>query len=231
MFNFNNEPIEDGVKQYLDDLKDIQPLSKEEEKILFRRYRQENDLNARNKIITANLRYAAKIAYQYKGYGLSYWDLLSEANDGLIKSIDKFKLEFDVKFVLYSRWWIVKAVQDAIDRFGKRKEECLPQNYYTPSEVSDYIDDEDVINNKSSTIILVDEERYDASHVNELFKGLKKREIDMVKMHFGIGLDKPLTNVEISRKFKVSSECVRKVIRKTIRKMRSKALVNDNVYF
>ena len=53
----------------------------------------------------------------------------------------------------------------------------------------------------------------------------------MVKMHFGIGLDKPLTNVEISRKFKVSSECVRKVIRKTIRKMRTKALVNDNVYF
>ena len=68
-------------------------------------------------------------------------------------------------------------------------------------------------------------------HVNELFKGLKKREIDMVKMHFGIGLDKPLTNVEISHKFNVSSECVRKVIRKTIRKMRSKALVNDKVYF
>nr|DAL55659.1 MAG TPA_asm: DNA directed RNA polymerase subunit [Caudoviricetes sp.] len=228
MFNFNNAPIEDGVKQYLDDLKDIQPLSKEEEKILFRRYRQENDLNARNKIITANLRYAAKIAYQYKGYGLSYWDLLSEANDGLIKSIDKFKLEFDVKFVLYSRWWIVKAVQDAIERLSKRKEDCLPQNYYMLSEENDKVEEFD--NNKSSTIILVDEERYDASHVNELFKGLKKREIDMVKMHFGIGLDKPLTNVEISRKFKVSSECVRKVIRKTIRKMRSKALVNDKVY-
>ena len=228
MFNFNNEPIEDGVKQYLDDLKDIQPLSKEEEKILFRRYRQENDLNARNKIITANLRYAAKIAYQYKGYGLSYWDLLSEANDGLIKSIDKFKLEFDVKFVLYSRWWIVKAVQDAIDRFGKRKEDCFPQNYYMLSEENDKVEDD---NNKSSTIILIDEECYDTSHINGLFKGLKKREIDMVKMHFGIGLDKPLTNVEISRKFKVSSECVRKVIRKTIKKMRTKALVDDNVYF
>ena len=83
---------EEGVKDYLRTLqrKEYDPLTKKEEQKLLMRYKQNNDVEARNMLVSSNLRYACSLVNSYVGRGLSYSELISEANNGLIESIDKF---------------------------------------------------------------------------------------------------------------------------------------------
>ena len=77
-------------KSNLAQFKKCKPLSRDEEIELCRRYRTNHDLAARNRLVTANLQYVAKVARCYEGKGLSYSDLIAEGNIGLIKSIERF---------------------------------------------------------------------------------------------------------------------------------------------
>jgi RNA polymerase sigma-32 factor len=84
MANVSNLEIDSAVKQYYDSLSTFKSLTKDEEHELLKEYRYHNNLNARNKLITSNLRYACKLANAYRNRGVSYSELISEANDGLI---------------------------------------------------------------------------------------------------------------------------------------------------
>ena len=103
MANAQNLEIDAAVKQYFDSLSGFKTLTKEEEHELLREYRYHNDMNARNKLITSNLRYACKLANAYRDRGVSYSELISEANDGLLEAIDKFDIRQDVKLISYSK--------------------------------------------------------------------------------------------------------------------------------
>ena len=127
--NVPNLEIDSTVKQYFDSLANFKTLTKEEEHELLVEYRQHNNLNARNKLITANLRYACKLAHAYRNRGVSYSDLISEANDGLLEAIDKFDLKQDVKLISYSKWWIMQRMQNAIIKKNRMPGSELPCDY------------------------------------------------------------------------------------------------------
>ena len=105
--------IDETVKSYFDGLKEFKPLSKKEERELLWKYKIGNDISARNKLINANLRYACKMASAYRNRGVSFSDLISEANMGLIEAIDKFDMSNDVKIISYSKWWIMQLTTGA----------------------------------------------------------------------------------------------------------------------
>ena len=84
--------FEPSLKNYFKDLKKCKPLSRDEEIELCRRYRTNHDLAARNRLVTANLQYVAKVARCYEGKGLSYSDLIAEGNIGLMKSIERLQM-------------------------------------------------------------------------------------------------------------------------------------------
>ena len=105
------EDFDGGAKAYFESLKKYTPLTKKEERKLLKQYKKNNDLNARNKLINSNLKYAAKLATSYRGRGLGYLELVSEANSGLIKSIDKYDMSNDVKLISYSKWWIMQNLE------------------------------------------------------------------------------------------------------------------------
>ena len=121
--------IDSAVKQYFDSLAHYKTLTKEEEHELLVEYRQHNNLNARNKLITCNLRYACKLANAYRNRGVSYSELISEANDGLLEAIDKFDLKQDVKLISYSKWWIMQRMQNAIIKKNRMPASELPVDH------------------------------------------------------------------------------------------------------
>ena len=69
---------------------------------------------AKNELITRNLRLVINMAKNYAGRGLSLLDLIQEGNIGLMKAADKFKYEKGFKFSTYATWWIRQAITRAL---------------------------------------------------------------------------------------------------------------------
>ncbi|MFZ3138627.1 MAG: sigma-70 family RNA polymerase sigma factor [Thermodesulfovibrionales bacterium] len=69
---------------------------------------------AKNELITRNLRLVINIAKNYIGRGLTLLDLIQEGNIGLMKAVDKFKYEMGFKFSTYATWWIRQGITRAL---------------------------------------------------------------------------------------------------------------------
>ena len=227
--------IDETVKQYFDSLKDIKPLSKKEEKDLMRRYRLNNDLSARNKLITCNLRYACKMATSYRNRGVSFSDLISEANSGLIEAIERFDMSKDVKLISYSKWWIMQKMQNAIDRRNKLPETEIPEERDAP-----IMDDDEIVANEGRVMtkddaFIIDEERSEDERetlefVEEILRCLNERETDMINMYFGRCGYKQNTLDEIGKKYNLTKERSRQIIEGAFKKLRTKSMLVDSKF-
>ncbi|TDV24343.1 RNA polymerase primary sigma factor [Mycoplasmopsis mustelae] len=69
---------------------------------------------ARDKLILRNLRLVINNAKKYKNRGLSFIDLISEGNQGIMKAVQKYDVTKGYKFSTYATWWIRQAITRAV---------------------------------------------------------------------------------------------------------------------
>ncbi len=97
----------DAFQRYLSGISKYKLLSREEEKALFKRVHELDDKKAAQSLVTSNLRLVVKIAMDYSNLWMqNLLDLIQEGNLGLIKAVDKFNPEKNVKFSYYASFWI-----------------------------------------------------------------------------------------------------------------------------
>jgi RNA polymerase sigma-32 factor len=106
----------DGLKIYLSEIEHYPVLSREEENLLARRYRDDGDSDAGNALITSNLRFVIKVALGYRNYGVKLMDLIQEGNIGLMKAVQRFDPDKGYRLISYAIWWIKAYVQNYIIR-------------------------------------------------------------------------------------------------------------------
>ncbi|MCF7793496.1 MAG: RNA polymerase sigma factor RpoD/SigA [Candidatus Cloacimonetes bacterium] len=102
-----------ALQSYLNQISNIEPLSREEENELAIKA-QKGDKKALDKLVTSNLKFVVKVAARYQNRGLSLAELISEGNMGLIKAIEKFDPEKDNKLISYAVWWIRQRILFAL---------------------------------------------------------------------------------------------------------------------
>lgn len=222
--------IDECVENYFKNLKQFKPLKKEEERKLIEAYKLRNDISARNKLIEHNLKYACQLANTYRNKGLSFSDLISEANNGLIDAIEKYDIKQDVKLISYSKWWIIQRMQAALERENKLPRETLEiesseetfynDEMYDENSCLDYEDNDfdynEIMNNKYL--------------IERITSQISDRERDIVYRYYGINQNERYTLEEIGKDYKLTKERVRQIIDKAMTKMRSEALLIDNSY-
>jgi len=103
-----------GLKQYLEDISQYDILTKEQEFVLAKKAREENDPDAKEQLICANLRIVVFIAKKFREERLNLSELINAGNEGLIHAADKFDERKGYRFNTYSVWWIKRAIYEAI---------------------------------------------------------------------------------------------------------------------
>ena len=107
---------ESGISHYLEEIRRLPMLDRQEEYVLAKRWREDGDRDAAHQLVTSHLRLVAKIAKGYRGYGLPIADLISEGHVGLMQAVERFEPEKGFQFATYAVWWIKAAIQEYILR-------------------------------------------------------------------------------------------------------------------
>jgi RNA polymerase primary sigma factor len=114
-----------SMTKYMNEISKIKLITAEEEVSLARRIHK-GDIEARDCLINANLRFVISVAKQYQNLGLSLADLIDEGNLGLIEAAQRFDETRGFKFISYAVWWIRQAIIYAVAKQSRIVR--LPQN-------------------------------------------------------------------------------------------------------
>lgn len=244
--NVGQNDFTDSVRTYYKELERYSPISREEERELMIKAK-EGDIDARNMIITSNLRFVFEIAKKYRGRGVDIADLISEGNKGVIKAIEKFDMSKDVKFFTYAVWWIRQHMMSLInermeetrnevsfdDEFPSENRgidnmggdsESDDEFYFSGNDISD--GEEGDFNNAC------DEEMQKQFVVHKLLAKLDERERVIVMKYFGLDNgEKGMSFEEISKEMNISTERVRQIKIKAINSMRAEVFNMEEANF
>ena len=114
MTNPNFPVIKNSLETYLAQINQFPLLTQDEEFQLAVKYRKYDDIEAAQKLITSNLRFVVKVAFEYKSYGVKIQDLVQEGNIGLMMAVKKFNPYKGYRFISYAIWWIRAYMQNFI---------------------------------------------------------------------------------------------------------------------
>lgn len=106
--------VADSLTVYLRELRKFPVLTPDEEYRFAVKFYEEKDLEAAHTLITSNLRFVVKIAFEYRSYGLKMLDLIQEGNIGLMMAVRKFNPYKGIRLISYAVWWIRAYIQNHI---------------------------------------------------------------------------------------------------------------------
>lgn len=223
--NKNIREYDRNTTTYFSEISENKPLTKEEEYELWKDYKENNNFEARNKLISSNLKFVASIAKRYQGMGLSYNELIAEGNVGLLKGFERFDASKGYKLISYCIWWIRQSIIEAINKRNGIDAEDIP--YKTTDEDDDLYEDEETIRSE----YFFDEQQKkditndDKTTVGYLMNFLSDKEKNIINKYYGLNGEKPKTLEEIGDELGITKERVRQINKLSFAKMRSAALL------
>ncbi len=195
------------------------PLSSAEERACLERIRQ-GDQAAKNKLIEHNLRLVAHIVKKYYAISGEQEDLISIGTIGLIKAASTFDYKKGTRFATYAS----KCIENEIlMTFRSKRKSAFDVS------ISDPIDTDRDGNNLTLMDIMADDDdivsRIDlemkAKQLREFIQSfLDSREQQIIRMRYGLGNCRPLTQREVARKLNISRSYVSRLESKALSKLR-----------
>lgn len=194
------------------------PLSREEEKETFEKFKKENDMQARQKLITHNLRLVVHIVGKYAGsVKVEADDLISVGTIGLMKAIDSFDYDKGVQLGTYASRCIDNEILMVL-RANKKYKENMSLNSVIGGDkdgndfmLMDIIpSDEDDLEDIADTNFLIDKI---CKNVNNC---LTKREKEVLERRYGLNGKKVLTQKELAKELGISRSYVSRIEAKAL---------------
>ena len=110
--------VQNPLETYLREINETSLLSADEEKELANRIAM-GDLEARDRMVRANLRLVVNIARGYASKGLPLQDLIEEGNLGLLRAVEGFDPNMNTRFSTYASYWIKQSIKRSLVNCAK----------------------------------------------------------------------------------------------------------------
>lgn len=202
------------------------PLSKEDEQMYIERHLK-GDKDARNKLIEHNLRLVAHIVKKYETKGNTD-DLISIGTIGLIKGIDSYRPQKKVKLTTYA----AKCAENEILMYFRSN-----KKYNNNISLNDVIGHDkdggditliDVLKEETESPIKTIEYNDNIAHLSKYLTVLNKRELEIIKMRYGLLNTSEKTQKEIAKKLGISRSYVSRIEKRALIKMLREFIKNNN---
>lgn len=114
----SSKNVQSPLETYLREINETTLLTADDEKMLARLIAK-GDVEARDRMVRANLRLVVNIARGYTGKGLSLQDLIEEGNLGLLRAVEGFDPDMGTRFSTYASYWIKQSIKRALINSAK----------------------------------------------------------------------------------------------------------------
>ena len=204
------------------------PLSSEEENKCIEGLLK-GDKESRNKLIEHNLRLVAHIVKKYETKDISADDLISIGTIGLIKGIDSYSINKGVKLTTYA----AKCAENEILMYFRSN-----KKYNNNISLEDIIGHDkdggditlmDVLKENSINIENTIEFKDNIRSLSKYLNVLNKRELEIIKMRYGLLNEEEKTQKEISKKLHISRSYVSRIEKRALIKMFREFIRNNNI--
>lgn len=101
------------LDSYWNDIRNCEPLSRDEEINLVRQARA-GDRDAMGELISSNVRFVVSVAREFRGTGCPMNELISDGNLGLVEAARRFDETRGFKFITYAVWWIRQSIRRSL---------------------------------------------------------------------------------------------------------------------
>lgn len=196
------------------------PLNEEEERNLLLKVK-EGDIDARNTLIVHNLRLVVFIAKKFESTKINIEDLISIGSMGLIKGVQTFKLEKNIKLATYASRCIENEILMYLRKTQKiRQEVSLDEVLSIDSEGNEMMLSDVLYSTEPLALEKITKEE-DVNNIYYALGRLKEREREIMVLRFGLNGKKPLTQKEVADLLGISQSYISRLEKRIIDKMRN----------
>lgn len=196
------------------------PLNREEE-LSYLVKAKTGDIEARNILIEHNLRLVVFLAKKYESTGYPLEDLVSIGSIGLIKGINTYKIDKNIKLATYASRCIANEILMYIRKNKRRKTEISLEDALNYDSEGNELHLEDVMGTDSDLVADEYENKEEKVLLEKELKNLDSRDKEIMIMRYGLYNTKEYTQKEVADKLSISQSYISRIEKKVIKKLQT----------
>ena len=197
-----------------------EPLTKEEE-IKYVELSMENDQKARNKLIEHNLRLVVFLAKKYDNTNTDLEDLVSIGTIGLIKAVNTYRLDKNIKLATYASRCIDNEILMYLRKTKKKRTEVSFEDSLSYDADGNELHLEDVLGTESDIVTKGLDDELDKNIMFEEIEKLAPRDKEIIELRYGLNGKKEMTQKDVATLLGISQSYISRIEKKVIKKLKS----------
>ena len=194
------------------------PLSKEEENRLVE-LSMAGDKEAKNKLIVHNLRLVVFLAKKYENTKIDLEDLVSIGTIGLIKGVNTYKLDKNIKLATYASRCIDNEILMYLRKTKKKRTEVSFEDSLSYDAEGNELHLEDVLGTEADIVTRRLDEKLDRKMLYEEVAKLKGRDKEIIEYRYGLNGKKEMTQKEVATLLGISQSYISRIEKKVIKQL------------
>ncbi len=196
-----------------------EPLKKEEEEKLVL-LSMNGDSTAKNKLIEHNLRLVVFLSKKYENTGIDLEDLVSIGTIGLIKGVNTYKLDKNIKLATYASRCIDNEILMFLRKNKRRKGEISLEDSLSYDQEGNELHLEDIIGTDDDIVTRGIEEENDKKILYEEISKLKGRDKKIMVLRYGLFGNKEMTQKDVAELLNISQSYISRIEKKIIKRLK-----------